>query len=417
MAKGNVLVAQSGGPTSVINASACGVIQEALRSSEIGEVYAANHGVEGILNEELFSLRNEDPYEIELMRHTPASALGTCRYKVKKEEDFERIFRVFEAHNIRYFFYIGGNDSMDTANKVAKYAAKQGYDLKAIGVPKTIDNDLPETDHCPGFGSVAKYIATSIREAYLDLTAYNYPMVKLVEVMGRGAGWIAASAALAGGEGFETPDLIYLPEIPFTLEGFIHDAKSVLARKPQALIVISEGIKTPDGKFVIESHMSAGPKDAFGHVQLGGVGDFLTGVLREEVCKKVRFNNFGSFQRCALHFASKTDSDEAYAAGQKAVQYALQGNTGKMVAFDCKRNPYVCDYKLVDIDQVANQEKFIPRSWINEAGNHVNEKCLDYMRPLIQGEVEPVLDNGVPRFTRFKKNLIPKRLDAMAVKG
>ncbi|HEY9766395.1 MAG TPA: 6-phosphofructokinase [Chroococcales cyanobacterium] len=417
MAKGNCLVAQSGGPTAVINASACGVIQEALRSQEIGEVYAANHGVEGILNEELFSLRDEDPEEIELMRRTPASALGTCRYKVKKEEDFERILRVFEAHDIRYFFYIGGNDSMDTTNKVGKYARDHGYELKVIGVPKTIDNDLPETDHCPGFGSVAKYLATSIREAFLDLTAYNYPMVKLVEVMGRGAGWIAASSALAAGEGFETPDLIYLPEIPFSLEQLIHDAKAVMARKQQALIVISEGIKTADGKFVIESHLSAGPTDAFGHVQLGGVGDFLTGVLREEVCKKVRFNNFGSFQRCALHFASKTDSDEAYLAGQMAVRYALEGNTGKMVAFDCTRNPYKCSIKLVELDKVANLEKLIPRSWINAAGNHVNEECLDYLRPLVEGEVIPMVVNGIPRFTRFKKNLIPKKLDRTLIKG
>lgn len=417
MAKGNCLVAQSGGPTSVINASACGVIQAALKSSEIGEVYAANHGVEGILNEELFSLRAEDPFEIELMRRTPASALGTCRYKVKKEEDFARIFEVFKAHDIRYFFYIGGNDSMDTTNKVGAYAQKIGYDLKVMGVPKTVDNDLPETDHTPGFGSVAKYIATSVREAYLDMTAYNYPMIKLIEVMGRGAGWIAASAALAGSKNLETPDMIYLPEVPFSMERFIKDTKAVMEKRGQALIVVSEGIKTADGKFVIESYTNAGPKDAFGHVQLGGVGDLLTKVLREEVCKKVRFNNFGTFQRCAAHFASKTDSDEAYMAGQKAVEWALQGNTQKMVAFDCTRNPYKCEFKMVDLDKVANLEKVIPANWINEAGNHVTEECINYLRPLVEGEVEPYIENGLPRFTHFNKVLIPKKLDRELVKG
>jgi ATP-dependent phosphofructokinase / diphosphate-dependent phosphofructokinase len=414
--KGNCLVAQSGGPTSVINASACGVIQEAFKSDEIDKVYGALHGVFGILNEDLFLFNDESPEEIELMKVTPASALGSCRYKLKSieasEGDYRRIIDVFEAHDIRYFFYIGGNDSMDTANKVSQYAQRIGYELRAMGVPKTIDNDLPITDHTPGFGSTAKFIATSIKEVGLDARVYDYPTVTIVELMGRNAGWITASSALAKEFEDDAPHFIYLPEVPFSLEKFGEDVKSAIEKYDYAVVAVSEGVKTEDGKYISELGTANTFKDAFGHVQLGGASEVLQSYISENVCKKVRIVNYSSIQRCAGHCASLTDNEESYMCGQMAVKYAIEGHTGKMVGMTRgSGKEYTCETLLIDLNDVANKEKKIPAEWMNEEGNFVKQPLLDYMRPLIIGEVKIRMENGIPRYTRLQKKLIEKKLE------
>lgn len=414
--KGNCLVAQSGGPTSVINASACGVIQEAFKSGEIDKVYGALHGVAGILNEDLFLLNEESPEEIELMKVTPASALGSCRYKLKSieasEGDYRRIIDVFEAHDIRYFFYIGGNDSMDTANKVSQYAERVGYELRAVGVPKTIDNDLPITDHTPGFGSTAKFIATSIKEVGLDARVYDYPTVTICELMGRNAGWITASSALAKEFEDDAPHFIYLPEVPFSFEKFSKDIKSALDKYNYAVIAFSEGIKTEDGKYISEMEDPNAKRDAFGHVQLGGASEVLERYVSENICKKVRIVNYSSIQRCAAHWASLTDNEESFMCGKAAVRYAIEGHTGKMVGMARgKDKEYTCETQLIDLDDVANKEKKIPAEWINEEGNYVKQPLIDYMRPLVMGEVKIRMENGVPRYARLQKKLIEKKLE------
>ncbi len=419
--KGNCLVAQSGGPTSVINASACGVIQEALKAQEIDKVYAALHGVAGILNEDLFLLNEEKPEEVELLKVTPASALGSCRYKLKSieasEGDYKRILEVFEAHNIRYFFYIGGNDSMDTANKVSQYAQRVGYELKAMGVPKTIDDDLPITDHTPGFGSTAKFIATSLKEVGLDARVYDYQTVTICELMGRNAGWITASAALAKDKEDDAPHFIYLPEIPFSFEQFEADVKSALQKYNYAVVAVSEGIKNAEGKYIAELGAENLTRDAFGHAQLGGVCDVLQSYVQKNICKKVRTVNYSSIQRCAAHCASLTDNEEAYMAGQMAVRYALEGNTGKMVGLIREAGPeYKCTTQLIDLNDVANIEKKIPREWVNEAGNFVTQEVIDYIKPLIAGEVKLQMVNGVPRYSRLEKKLVEKKLESWNVK-
>lgn len=419
--KGNCLVAQSGGPTSVINASACGVIQEAFKSGEIDKVYGALHGVFGILNEDLFLFNDESPEEIELMKVTPASALGSCRYKLKSieasEGDYRRIIDVFEAHDIRYFFYIGGNDSMDTANKVSQYAQRVGYELRAIGVPKTIDNDLPITDHTPGFGSTAKFIATSIKEVGLDARVYDYPTVTICELMGRNAGWITASSALAKEFEDDAPHFIYLPEVPFSLEKFGEDVKSAIQKYDYAVVAVSEGIKTEDGKYISEMGTPNIFKDAFGHVQLGGASEVLQHYISENICKKVRIVNYSSIQRCAAHWASLTDNEESFLCGQMAVRYAIEGHTGKMVGMARgKGKEYTCETQLINLDDVANKEKKIPAEWMNEEGNFVKQPLLDYMRPLIMGEVKIRMENGLPRYARLQKKLIEKKLEKWNVK-
>ncbi len=419
--KGNCLVAQSGGPTSVINASACGVIQEAFKSGEIDKVYGALHGVAGILNEDLFLLNEESPEEIELMKVTPASALGSCRYKLKSieasEKDYRRIIDVFEAHDIRYFFYIGGNDSMDTANKVSQYAQRVGYELRAVGVPKTIDNDLPITDHTPGFGSTAKFIATSIKEVGLDARVYDYPTVTICELMGRNAGWITASSALAKEFEDDAPHFIYLPEVPLSLEKFGEDIKSALEKYNYAVVAVSEGIKTEDGRYISELCDPSAVKDAFGHVQLGGASEVLQSYISQNVCKKVRIVNYSSIQRCAAHWASLTDNEESFMCGKAAVRYAIEGHTGKMVGMARgKGAEYTCETQLIDLDDVANKEKKIPAKWINEEGNFIKQPLMDYMRPLIKGEVKIRMENGLPRYARLQKKLIEKKLEKWNVK-
>ena len=401
---GNVLVAQSGGPTSVINSSLAGVITEALNHDCIEEIYGALNGVEGILNEELIDLAEESQQTVRGLRYTPGAALGTCRYKLKSEEDFSRVIEVFKAHNIRFFFYIGGNDSQDTANKIAEHAAAQGYDMRVIGVAKTIDNDLFGTDHCPGYASAAKYIATSMMELYQDARVYDKGMIVVVEIMGRHAGWLAAASALASEYG-AGPDLIYLPETDFSMPKFIEDVKKVYNATGNCIVAVSEGIHYEDGGFVSEAKVAA--TDGFGHAQLGGLAAILAQVLKEETGAKVRGIELNLLQRCAAHLASETDIEESYMAGKVAVENAVNGINGRMIGFErgVQDGKYACRTKLIPLMEVANVEKKIPREWINEEGNGVNRQFIEYALPLIQGEPDLPKQDSLPRFAKLKKVL------------
>ncbi len=405
--KGNCIVAQSGGPTAVINASACGIIQEAMKHEEITGVYGAYNGILGVLNEEIFDLGKEDPETIEGLRTTPAAALGSCRYKVRTDEDFEKILSIFRKYDIRYFFYIGGNDSMDTADKVNKLAVKEGYDFRAVGVPKTIDNDLAYTDHCPGYGSVVKYLATMVMEAARDTEAlYTTDTVNVIEAMGRNAGWIAAGTALAKRSDEDGPHIILLPEVPFEKKRFIDEVKQSLEKYRRCVIVASEGAQTADGTYIAEQKGEFA-KDDFGHTQLGGAAQYIKNLVETEVKVKSRFAMPSTIQRTGLHFASKTDSDEAYTTGSTAVLKALDGVTGKMVSLvRTSDDPYRCETGLVDLSAVANGEKLFPKEWIGKDGYSVTDEFINYVRPLVQGEVTPIIDGGLPRFMRFKKHFL-----------
>lgn len=414
----NCIIAQSGGPTAAINASACGVVQEAMQSGKIGSVLGATNGVLGVLHEELFDISAEAPETIEAMRRTPAAAIGSCRYKLKSLEesrsDYERIIEVFKAHNIRYFFYAGGNDSMDTADKVNKLAAESGYELVCMGVPKTIDNDLAYTDHCPGYGSVAKYVATCAMEAGRDTEAlYTTDTCTILEVMGRNAGWIAAATGLASRCPQDAPHLIYMPEAAFSFEKFIADARDVYKRLGRIFIVAGEGLKDKDGNYVTaDSGMFS--KDSFGHKQLGGVGDMLKAIVEKEVGIKARTNKLGTNQRCAMHFASLTDVNEAYLCGQTAVQKALAGENGKMITLVRQDMPqYQCTTGLASLSDVANGEKKLPPEYINDEGNHITDAMRDYVRPLVQGQAPVTInEDGLPVFMRFTRKPLEKKLRA-----
>jgi ATP-dependent phosphofructokinase / diphosphate-dependent phosphofructokinase len=404
-------VGQSGGPTAVINASVAGIVSEALNHECIEEIYGALNGVLGILQEDLIDLASESQQQIRALRHTPGAALGTCRYKLKKQQDFERVLEVFKAHNIRYFFYIGGNDSQDTADKISKLAQQQGYELRVIGVPKTIDNDLPTTDHCPGYASAAKYIATTVKEIACDNEAMGQgDLVSIVEVMGRSAGWIAAGAALAKRRDHphDPPHLILLPEIPFAQEKVIEDIKRVLKREKYCLIVVAEGLVDADGNYVAAD----GATDAFGHAQLGGAGDALADIIGQNIPGvKVRVAKPGIAQRCAAHAASKTDSDEAFLAGQAAVEAAIEGHTDKMITLvRGETEHYTTETGLAPLSDVANSVKKLPREWINEDGVSMNFQFLRYAQPLVQGEVTVPYDNGAPVFARLDKVRVDKQL-------
>ena len=403
--KGACVIGQSGGPSSVINASAYGVIKTALESDAITTVYGANHGIKGVLNDRLMIMDKEDPEELARLLYTPSSALGSCRYKIadpdKDDTDYKRILEIFKKYNVRYFFYNGGNDSMDTCEKVSRYMAKVGYDCRVIGVPKTIDNDLFGTDHCPGFASAAKYIATSFMEVSRDAHVYDTGMVTIIECMGRHAGWLTAAAALGCTMG-DGPDFVYLPEVDFDMDKFIADITECYNKNKNCIVAVSEGIHYADGTFVAEAKTSA--TDGFGHAQLGGLAARLAGIVKEKLGVKVRGIELSLLQRCAAHSASATDINESFASGKAAVEAAIAGETGKMVGFECDRtNGYVCNTKLFNLSEVANFEKKMPREMINEEGNHVNEKFIEYALPLIQGETPMVKENGLPRFCRLKK--------------
>lgn len=407
--KKNCLIAQSGGPTSVINASVYGLVREAQKSDEIDKVLGAKNGIKGVLGDHIFDFSDEDDLEIERLRISPASALGSCRYKLKSyienEEDYKKIFEVFKEFNIGYFFYVGGNDSMDTVDQLSKYAKSINSDIKIMGIPKTIDNDLPETDHCPGFGSAAKFIATSTIEAFYDGEIYDKNIVTIIETMGRNAGWLAASAALASEEYDNCPDLIYLPEAVFDFENFKRDVKKCIEKRGKVVVVASEGIKNIDGEYISAVGDGSCGHDQFGHVQLGGVGDILKEFVKENIEKRVKVIKFDVLQRAAAHCTSKNDTDEAENAGRAGVKYALEGHSGKMVAYKCTRDDeYKCEISLVDVSKVANKEKKIPKEWINEAGNFVTKECIEYMRPLICGENEIPHKNGLPQYSRLNMN-------------
>ena len=405
---GACIIGQSGGPTAVINASAQGVIQTALKADCITRVLGAAHGIKGVLEDKLYDMGQEAPAELDLLKFTPSSALGSCRYKLADPDvddtDYQRILEIFKKYDVRYFFYNGGNDSMDTCNKISKYMQKVGYECRIMGVPKTIDNDLNGTDHCPGFASAAKYIATSCAEVWQDAHVYDTGMVTIIEIMGRHAGWLAGSAALASLTGCG-PDLVYLPETDFDMEHFLADVKAVYEKSGNCLVAVSEGIHYADGTFVSEAQTSA--TDGFGHAQLGGLAAHLASAVKEAFGVKVRGIELSLLQRCGAHLDSETDAEEALLAGSAAVQAAVEGVTDKMVAFRCTRGEegYRCETVLEPLDIVANFEKKVPREWINEAGNGVNQQFIDYVLPLIQGDAKAPRVNGLPRFARLKKVL------------
>ena len=406
--RGACIIGQSGGPTSVINASAYGVIDTALKSGAITQVLGAEHGIKGVLADRLFDMGQEDPEELRLLKYTPSSALGSCRYKIADPEvddtDYRRILEVFKKHDVRYFFYNGGNDSMDTCNKINQYMQSVGYDCRVMGVPKTIDNDLFGTDHCPGYASAAKYIATSIMEVYQDAHVYDTGMIVVVEIMGRHAGWLTAASALAGEYG-AGPDLIYLPETDFSMPDFIEDVKRIYQEKGNCIVAVSEGIHYENGDFVSEAKVAA--NDGFGHAQLGGLATILSQVLKEETGAKVRGIELNLLQRCAAHLASETDIEEAVMAGRAAVENAVAGITDKMVAFERETvdGHYVCKTKLLPLTEVANFEKKIPIEWINDSHNGVKQEFIDYVLPLIQGEPKLPKEDSLPRFAKLKKVL------------
>jgi len=336
--------------------------------------------------------------------------LGSVRYKLKDadedETDYKRLLEVFKKYDIRYFFYNGGNDSMDTCNKISKYMQKVGYECRVMGVPKTIDNDLWGTDHCPGFGSAAKYVATSIMEVYHDARVYDTGMVTIIEIMGRNAGWLTAASALASYKG-NGPDLIYLPELPFSIDKFIEDTERVYKQNKKVIVAISEGLKDESGRYIPEMSSKLS-KDSFGHAQLGGAATILANIAKERLGCKVRGIELSLLQRCAAHCASLTDVNEAYMAGQAAVQNAVAGKTDYMVAFERAAGPeYKCNIKLINLTEVANKEKKVPREWINKEGNGVTEEYIKYALPLIAGESRPVIEDGLPRFAKLKK--VPAR--------
>lgn len=410
--KGACMFAQSGGPTSVINSSAAGVFLEALKSPEITKVYGAAHGIKGVLDEQFYDIGLEDKKELELLKYTPSSALGSVRYKLKDvsvdDTDYKRILEIFKKYDIRYFFYNGGNDSMDTCNKISKFLNGSGWDCNVIGVPKTIDNDLFGTDHCPGFASAAKYIATTLMEINLDAKVYNTGMVCVIEVMGRNAGWLTAAASLAGYKGLGA-DLIYLPEVAFDVDKFVSDVEDVLAKNDNKCIaVVSEGIKLADGRYVGE--FTASKTDLFGHAQLGGVGQMLANVIKEKTGIKTRAIELSLMQRCGAHLASKVDVEEAFGAGAEAVKAAVSGETDKMVCFerDMSTGHYVCKYKLLPLELAANTEKTVPLDWITNNGTALSDKFVEYALPLIQGDAKAPLEDGLPRFAKLKKVLVEK---------
>ncbi|KPQ24921.1 MAG: 6-phosphofructokinase 1 [Halomonas sp. HL-48] len=414
MAQHNAFYAQSGGVTAVINASACGVI-EACRQApdQIGKVYAGHNGIIGALTEDLIDVTQETDESIAALRYTPGGAFGSCRYKLKDIDthrtQYERLIEVFKAHDIRYFFYNGGGDSADTCLKVSQLSEKLGYPLTAIHVPKTVDNDLPITDNSPGFGSVAKYIATSTREASLDIASMCATSTKVfvLEVMGRHAGWIAAAGGLAGEGPDEPPHLIIFPEIPFNRKAVMARVEQSVKQNGYCVIVVSEGARYQDGTFLAD----AGNTDAFGHRQLGGVAPTLAGMIKQDLGYKYHWAVADYLQRAARHLASKTDVEQAYAVGREAVTLALAGKNAMMPAIRrISQTPYQWDVISAPLAQVANQEKFMPRDFISEEGFDITDACREYLSPLIQGEDFPPFENGLPKVAKLKLAKVERKL-------
>ena len=404
--KKNLLVAQSGGPTAVINASLCGVIQEAMRHpEEIGAVYGAVNGIQGILEGRIVRVDSQmnTARDFELLSHTPASALGSCRYKMPAPDqggdEYSRVLEMFRRWNIGYFAYIGGNDSMDTIAKLSAYGAAKGSEIRFIGVPKTIDNDLMYTDHTPGYGSAAKYIATILKEVICDSSVYNIRSVTVAEIMGRHTGWLAGAASLAAGADCNGPDIILLPERPFDENVFLEKVAQLEKDRHNVIIAASEGVKNKDGVFLCDLVSTAGQLDAFGHKAiLSGTSRYLADLIHVRLGCKTRAIEFSTLQRCASHLASRTDITEAYQVGGASVEAAYRGETGKMCAIRrISDMPYRTETEMVDVQKVANLEKRVPDDWISPDGMHVTEAFHHYARPLIQAELTPIYIDGVPR--------------------
>lgn len=398
----NLLVAQSGGPTAAINATLAGVLQGVRASGKVDKVYGAKNGIEGAIKDHLIDLNEvvRDTKAMDTLMYTPSSALGTCRYKMKDwrkdEEPYKKIIETFYKYEIKYFIYIGGNDSMDTVDKLSEYCSLNNHDFIIMGAPKTVDNDLNLTDHSPGFGSAAKYIATTISELACDIGAYDIPAVTIVEIMGRNAGWLTASAALSRVNGGAGADLIYLCEKHFDNARFISDVNEQLAKKPGILVAVSEGVKDSEGNYVSDQ-ISSGAVDNFGHKYIAGAARALEQLIRNEIGCKVRSIELNLMQRAAAHIASETDITESLMLGQKALSCALDGETGRMAAIKrLSDEPYRVEFVSVPVNEVANHEKTVPMEWITPDGHDVTKELMAYMKPLIQGETNVKYQNGIP---------------------
>ncbi|MBE6777478.1 MAG: 6-phosphofructokinase [Ruminococcaceae bacterium] len=400
----NIAVAQSGGPTVAINASLMGVFEQALKSVEIDKVYGSLNGIEGIINQNLVVLNDlvKGEEDIELIKTTPSTVLGSCRYKMPSPDDkpevYEKIVECFKKHNIGAFFYIGGNDSMDTTDKLSKYTMQNGIDVKVIGIPKTIDNDLCYTDHTPGFGSAAKYLATTMQEIVRDSAVYDLKSVTVVEIMGRHAGWLTASSGVLHANGETAPHLIYLPESEFSAEKFLNDVRAQLEIRNSVIVAVSEGIKLDDASY------RSGKVDNFGHEYLSGIGKLLENLITEKIGCKVRSIELNVMQRCSSHLSSKTDIEEATLIGSEGVKAALSGETGKMMTFErVSNNPYKIEIGMVDAKLVANAEKVFPCDWITDDGTNITHEAIQYFLPLINGEINIKTKNGMPVHFIIKK--------------
>lgn len=401
MKKGNVIVGQSGGPTSVINSSLAGVFKCA-KDGGSEKIYGMINGIQGLLENRYVDLKEKikDGLDIELLKRTPSSFLGSCRFKLpdvsENEQIYKDIFAILDKLEVKYFFYIGGNDSMDTTKKLSEYAKAINSDIRFMGVPKTIDNDLAVTDHTPGYGSAAKYIGSTLKEIIRDGLVYNYPSVTVVEIMGRNAGWLTAAASLAKGDDCEGVNMICLPEVEFDFDKFL--AKVESNKNISQVIAISEGIKTKDGKYVCEAAKSKVGVDSFGHKSLSGTSQYLAELVKEKIGCKTRSIEFSTLQRCASHIASRTDVEEAFIAGSKAVEAAFAGETGKVIIFErISTAPYQMITHVCDVDKIANVEKTVPLEWICNNGTYVTSEATDYIRPLIQGEMTQIMVNGLPK--------------------
>lgn len=404
----NCMIAQSGGPTSVINASVYGLVKENFILEAFDNVYAGLNGIEGILNKKIINLSSMNKEDLENFKHTPSSGLGSCRYKLKdfreNESEYIKLIDILNELNVKAFFYVGGNDSMDTTAKLSAYAKKKNLDIKFIGIPKTIDNDLMITDHTPGFGSAAKFIANTTMETYLDSTVYINNGIFILETMGRDTGWLAASAALAEVHGTPCADLVYLPESEFCITTFLNDVRRIFKEKNHVYIVASEGLRDGDGRFITQCSKQ-GVHDNFGHAQLGGVANYLKQLIIDSgITSRVKALELGVLQRCAMHCASKVDIDEAIMVGRDALKYASEGNTGYMVAIKREANePYRSSTILVDAAEIANKVKYFPTEWINKKGNNITTEAIEYLRPLVEDSPEISIENNLPKYKVFSR--------------